>query len=96
MVVHIRVKLIFFASIREIVGKSEINITANDNKLTVKELLELINHLNSADKRKIFEEIVQKRIKLILNGKTLNNTQLDNIYIEDGDQLVFLPPFGGG
>ncbi|MEM2110006.1 MAG: MoaD/ThiS family protein [Candidatus Odinarchaeota archaeon] len=96
MVVSIRVKLFFFASIREMVGRSELDISAAGNKLTVKELLELINHISFADKRKIFEEIVQRRIKLIINGKTVNNIQVDKIYLEDGDQLVFLPPFGGG
>lgn len=95
MVKNTVIKVRFFASIREKVGKSIIEINL-DQPISLSQLFSLL-----ADYHQEFEHLSKKVLKkisipylLILNGSQI--TDLTNTQIPPGSELAILPPVSGG
>ena len=74
-------KVLFFASLAEITGKSELEISGVTSVADLKAALE-----------KQFPGIESLKYAIAVNNKIVNGDQLLN----DKDEIAFLPPFSGG
>ena len=78
------VHVIFFASLREEVGHSELSVTASD----VEGLLaELKNRLGPG-----YDVIVRDNVRMAVNKSLIEG----NVALSAGDEVAFLPPVTGG
>jgi sulfur-carrier protein len=97
---YLQVKIRFFTSLREIVGKKEETLTCEDKEhVTVKAVLEALTRKHG----KPFQQYVYAKedqpksfLQFLINGTsttTLNGLETE---LHDGDVLAILPPVGGG
>jgi MoaD family protein len=91
-----KLKLLFFASIRELTGVKELEVNFEKDKLSVEEVINLIKPFDDQVKKDIFQKISHNRLRIILNGNSISNKEIKNISVKNEDQLAFLPPVGGG
>jgi len=97
----LKVKVLFFTSLREITGKKEevFELTVKD-KVTINMILKLLNEQYSTP----FVEYVydpktqQVRgfLQFLINGKSISHNNVIETKLNDGDVLAILPPVGGG
>ena len=82
-------KILYFAKIREIVGKSEdlINI---DEQTTVKDIVEKLKLIDESYKL-AFKDL--KNVKCSVNCNYINSFQTK---VSNNDELAFFPPVTGG
>lgn len=76
-----KVKVLFFGILTEIIGKDEyeFNNVSDINSL----MIELV---------KLFPNIKEKKILIALNSKVIKG----NLALSNGDEIALLPPFAGG
>jgi molybdopterin synthase sulfur carrier subunit len=97
----VQVKVRFFTSLREIVGKREETLSFNQNqKVTVDLVLKTLAQEHGAPfKEYVYEGKTAKPkgfLQFLVNGNstsTLNGLETE---LKDGDVLAILPPVGGG
>ena len=97
----LKVKVLFFTSLREITGKREeiINLLTDD-RITINMILNVLKKRYD----KPFEEYVfnpkthqiRGHLQLLINGKSARSINEMEIELKDGDILAILPPVGGG
>jgi sulfur-carrier protein len=95
------VKVRFFTSLREIVGKREENLTFMDNEkvtvdLTLKALAKkygapFIEYLYDAETGQ-----PKNFLQFLINGTSASTLKGQQTELRDGDVLAILPPVGGG
>jgi len=90
-----KIRVRYFASIRESLGKSEDEIEIKDGL----KLSNFIEYLSKIDKvRNILFN--NKRLKdgiiVSYNATTVNRNEFDKIILKDGDEIAFLPFIAGG
>ena len=78
-----KVTLKFFASMRQITGKSELEVIVPDN-LNTRELLELV--------KKMYDQFSEKTILYAVNGEYVG----EEVKVNEGDVIAFFPPVSGG
>ncbi len=78
-----KVKLRFFASIRQITGKSESEVIVPDN-LNTRELLELVKNM--------YDQFNEKTVLYAVNGEYVG----EKVKLNEGDIIAFFPPVSGG
>ena len=89
------VKIKFFAALRELVGKNEIEIKVTSNDLKLFEAIRLAGiEQDTVDKLK--EEMKKPRNKIILNGSAISYFEAERKTLKDEDEIALLPPVGGG
>ena len=96
-----KVKVRFFTSLREIVGKREETLSFNkDEKVTVDLVLKMLTkkYGNPFSEYVYDSKISQPKafLQFLVNGNsalTLNGLETE---LKDGDLLAILPPVGGG
>jgi|ETNmetMinimDraft_8_1059916.scaffolds.fasta_scaffold22665_3 molybdopterin converting factor small subunit len=76
-----KIEVLFFGGLRELMGCSSMPIIEVD---TTDNVLEKLNQVN--------DKLAGKTFQLALNNKLIK----ENTPIENGDQLALLPPFAGG
>ncbi|EHR79493.1 molybdopterin converting factor [Thermococcus litoralis DSM 5473] len=81
------VKVRVFATLRGIVGKSELEVQAE----TVGELLEKLYNEYSKMKKEL-----EKGAVILVNGKNIEHLEKLNTKLKDEDVVSIFPPVGGG
>ena len=82
-------KILYFAKIKEVIGKSEDSITIKE-QTTVKEIVEKLKLINESYKL-AFQDI--KNIKCSVNCNYINSFQTK---VTNNDEIAFFPPVTGG
>ena len=94
----IRVKVKFFTTLREIVGKREEQIEFSQ-VVTVEELLkQLTQKYGKKFKDYVYDEKgeVRSHLHFLINGQSTTTLQDFKTKLREGDQIAILPPVGGG
>ena len=82
-------KILYFANIKEVIGKSEDSITIKE-QTTVKDIVEKLKSINESYKL-AFQDI--KNIKCSVNCNYINSFQTK---VTNNDEIAFFPPVTGG
>ena len=82
-------KILYFAKIKEVIGKSEDSITIKE-QTTVKDIVEKLKLINESYKL-AFQDI--KNIKCSVNCNYINSFQTK---VKNNDEIAFFPPVTGG
>ena len=82
-------KILYFAKIKEVIGKSEDSITIKE-QTTVKDIVEKLKSINESYKL-AFQDI--KNIKCSVNCNYINSFQTK---VKNNDEIAFFPPVTGG
>ena len=82
-------KILYFAKIKEVIGKSEDSITINE-QTTVKDIVERLKIINESYKL-AFQDL--KNIKCSVNCNYIDSFQTK---VTNNDEIAFFPPVTGG
>ena len=82
-------KILYFAKIKEVIGKSEDSITVNE-QTTVKDIVEKLKIKNESYKL-AFQDL--KNIKCSVNCNYIDSFQTK---VTNNDEIAFFPPVTGG
>ena len=82
-------KILYFAKIKEVIGKSEDSITIKE-QTTVKDIVEKLKLINESYKL-AFQDL--KNIKCSVNCNYINSFQTK---VTNNDEIAFFPPVTGG
>ena len=82
-------KILYFAKIKEVIGKSEDSITITE-QTSVKDIVEKLKLINESYKL-AFQDI--KNIKCSVNCNYINSFQTK---VTNNDEIAFFPPVTGG
>ena len=82
-------KILYFAKIKEVIGKSEDSITIKE-QTTVKDIVEKLKLINESYKL-AYQDI--KNIKCSVNCNYINSFQTK---VTNNDEIAFFPPVTGG
>jgi len=94
----IRVKVKFFTTLREIVGKKEEQIELS-RSVTVEALLRQLSTTYGKDfEDYIYNELgnIRGHLQFLVNGNSVTALQGLKTKLREGDQIAILPPVGGG
>ncbi len=94
-----KIKVKFFTLFRLEFGLSELDIEISDKKISIKDLLKIIDKSTGKDiSKKLFtdEEKVKTSAIILVNGKNIFHLNGLNTEIKDGDIISLFPPGGGG
>jgi len=94
----IRVKVKFFTTLREIVGKKEEQIELS-RSVTVDTLLrQLTKRYGKEFEDYVYDELgnVRGHLQFLVNGKSITALEGLKTKLREGDQVAILPPVGGG
>ncbi|MEM9620411.1 MAG: MoaD/ThiS family protein [Pseudomonadota bacterium] len=76
----------FFASLREVVGVPEMQISASS-------LCQLKTHLKTQLPAPVLSELLAPNVRVAVNQALIED---DDLVLADGDEVAFLPPVTGG
>ena len=85
-----------FAYLREIIGKRKIELNLPSVSSLANVLEALIHHFPQLKEVLFVNDDFSPEIIIALNGNHIPKVKFDEIILCDGDELAFLPPFGGG
>jgi len=94
----VRVKVKFFTTLREIVGKKEEQIELS-RSVTVEALLRQLSKSHGREFQDyVYDELgnVRGHLQFLINGKSITALQGFRTKLKEGDQIAILPPVGGG
>jgi len=94
----VRVKVRFFTTLREIVGKKEEPIPLSGS-VTLEALLKQLSKKYGKDfEDYVYDELgnVHGHLQFLINGKSASATRGLKTKLKEGDQVAILPPVGGG
>jgi molybdopterin synthase sulfur carrier subunit len=95
----VKIKVKFFTTLREIVGKKEEQIEFSSRSVTVEALLRQLSRMHGKEfKDYVFDELgnVRGHLLFLVNGKSAATLQGLKTKLSEGDQVAILPPVGGG
>ena len=82
-------KILYFSWIKDGIGKSQEDITLNENVKTISDLINFLITIND-DYKKIFSDLSSIRF-----SKNMNLVNIDE-NIKNEDEIAFFPPMTGG
>ena len=88
----LRVKVLFFASLREQTGVPHVFVDLNSHECSLLALLKILCEKFSY----LTEEILKEEISIARNQKYLCNDSFGEVILQNGDELALLPPISGG
>jgi molybdopterin synthase sulfur carrier subunit len=90
-----KVKVRYFASIREKLNKSEEEFEI-ENNITLKDFIQRLSK-NQEVKEVLFEsEELKRNVLVAINAVTVNKADLDKIILKDNDVVAFFPVISAG
>ena len=96
MIIRVR----FYANIRELMGKKELEITLDGSGVqTIRNVIDKVDELEGNDfKEKIMGTKNQPRrsIRIVLNGKQIDFLERFETVVNDGDNVSFFPLIAAG
>jgi len=95
---NIKVKVKFFTTLREIVGKKEEQIELS-HSVTVEALLKQLTKTYGKELQDyVYDELgnVRGHLQFLVNGKSITALKGFKTKLNDSDQIAILPPVGGG
>ena len=85
------IKILFFASLRELFGKESIEMSINESKVkNVEQLLIFLTENNEDPWLKLVE--MRKNLRVAVNHEIVDC----DTPVKQGDEVAFLPPITGG
>jgi len=94
----VNVKVKFFTTLREIVGKKEEQIQLSDCA-TIEALLKQLSKKYGEDfEDYVYDELgkIRGHLQFLVNGKSTLTEQKMKTRLREGDEIAILPPVGGG
>lgn len=92
-----KVKVKFFALVRELAGTKELEIEGREGMRINDLLKELANILPEKFRDYIFEgNEVSRSLIILVNGKGISEMNGLETELKDGDEVALLPPVSGG
>jgi len=95
---NIRVKVKFFTTLREIVGKKEEEIELS-RSVTVEALLRQLSKTYGKEfEDYVYDELgnIRGHLQFLVNGKSITALRGLKTKLREDDQVAILPPVGGG
>jgi len=93
------VKVKFFTTLREVVGKKEEQVELLSRSVTVEALLQQLSTIYGKEfKDYVYDELgnVRGHLQFLVNGKSASALKGLKTKLAEGDQVAILPPVGGG
>jgi len=92
-----KVKVKFFALVRELAGTKELEVEGREGMRINDLLKELANILPEKFRDYIFEgSEVSRSLIILVNGKGISEMNGLETELKDGDEVALLPPVSGG
>ena len=93
-----KVKVLFFASIKDITGVSELTLDVNEFSTLLDVLKRLAEIYGDRFRDYVFGDdfSFKPHIRLALNGDYLDSSRIGEFRVHDGDVIAVLPPVSGG
>ena len=92
------IKIKFFTTLREIVGKKDEQIQLSEST-TLEALLKQLSKKYGEDfEDYVYDELgkVRGHLQFLINGKSASTGQGLKTKLREGDEIAILPPVGGG
>jgi|BEDMetMinimDraft_2_1075160.scaffolds.fasta_scaffold00138_4 MoaD family protein, archaeal len=90
-----KIRVRYFASIRESLGKSEDEIEIKDG-LKLSNFIEYLSKIDKVSNILFNNKRLKDGIIVSYNATTVNRNEFDKIILKDGDEIAFLPFIAGG
>ncbi|MHA1408908.1 MAG: MoaD/ThiS family protein [Candidatus Odinarchaeia archaeon] len=90
------IKVRFFALLRELVGVNSIDVEIYEDNIRLLDIFKKIKSIDTEKEKYFVDKILSAQIKVILNGESITNREINKIILKNGDELALLPPVGGG
>lgn len=98
----VRVKVILFGALKELLGKREVTLVVEEN--TVRFLLQKLLQSQEGSEKDLDPEIdmqykiddVCRQFEIIVNGRAISSLKGLETNLKDGDTVIFFPPPAGG
>ena len=92
------VKVKFFTTLREIVGKKEEQMQLSDSSTLEALLKQLSKKHGAAFQDYMYDESgrIRGHLQVLINGKNASTEHWMKTRLREGDEIVILPPVGGG
>lgn len=93
-----KVKVLFFASIRDVTGVRELVLDVDEFSTVLDVLNLLVKRFGMNFKEHVFERdfLPKPHVRLALNDDYLDWSKIGFLKVRDGDVIAFLPPVSGG
>ncbi len=96
----IKIKAKFYANMRELLGKKELEIILGGSGVqTIRDVIDKIDELEGKDfKEKIIgtKDRPRRSIRIVLNGKQIDFLERFDTVVNDGDNVSFFPLIAAG
>jgi len=90
-----KIRVRYFASIRESLGKSEDEIEIKDG-LKLSNFIEYLSKIDKVSNILFNNKRLKDGIIVSYNATIVNRNEFDKITLKDGDEIAFLPFIAGG
>ncbi|MCS7385035.1 MAG: MoaD/ThiS family protein [archaeon GB-1867-097] len=93
-----KITFLFFASVRELVGRSKITLDLPDDLQLIDALILLTERLNISIKNFLVNDdgSLRENLRLALNLKIISPSDLEKLFLKDGDVVAIFPTPSGG
>jgi MoaD family protein len=94
-----KVKVKFFAALREIAGLKEADIELSEGATVTNLLDELSSQFGEPFKKYVYDEKTGKPrgyLQFLLDGRNISNVGGFNTKLKGGESFAIIPPVGGG
>lgn len=91
----LKINVLYFASVREALGKSKEEVEVEEG-ISIKGILEILMRKNEKAKDLLSFENLTKRIFIAYNARIISKEEIENIILKEGDTIAVMPIISGG